>query len=501
MPLAVHLHTQVIIDMNLAIASANRLQPERAEEIGGLLLGRIEYPTSSRPIIHIEKFDPIESEHRRGPSYDLSERDKRVLARKLAWWNSHGRKEYLRPVGFYRTHTRRGLYLDKDDSVLLVNYFPEPYAVVLLVRPEPGGNSVGGFFFWEDGDMHREATYQEFPFNPAKLPLVSAPPAPATELPGLRVDGEPALPPSTGQIARPESTVQPHSPASSWGRMALPVAVGLIAGAIVYGLVVHKPQTRPASERRTALSARATKPAPEIAAVTPVQPPAASAAPAASAPPIAPIEKPSPFLQRAKTAAKSVPAAPVRTANPQPPQPPPSPTGSASRTSPAPTATVVVPSRAEPAPPPATVPEPPVLAPISAPVRIEQPRHPVRHATVTVEPVSGSKIGRVVGHIPGLGRLRKRDKGFVPARPIRQVTPTVPADEHLANDVPVDVKVTVDPAGNVASVDSRGGDKQLSRLAADAARNWQFVPARHNDETVTSEMILHFTFKGTAAQP
>ena len=112
--------------------------------------------------------------------------------------------------------------------------------------------------------------------------------------------------------------------------------------------------------------------------------------------------------------------------------------------------------------------------------------------------MSGSKIGRVVGHIPGLGRL-KRNKDFVPARPIRQVTPTVPADEHLARDVPVDVRVMVDPAGNVAGVDPRGGDRELARLAAEAARSWQFVPARRNDETVSSELILHFTFKGTAA--
>jgi TonB family protein len=118
-----------------------------------------------------------------------------------------------------------------------------------------------------------------------------------------------------------------------------------------------------------------------------------------------------------------------------------------------------------------------------------------------VEPVSGSKIGRVVGRIPGFGRLGRKNKDFVPARPIRQITPTAPAGEHLARDVPVDVKVTVDPAGNVASADSRGGDRELSRLAVDAARSWQFVPARRNDETVTSELILHFTFKGTSAQP
>ena len=77
----------------------------------------------------------------------------------------------------------------------------------------------------------------------------------------------------------------------------------------------------------------------------------------------------------------------------------------------------------------------------------------------------------------------------------------LPVDEPLTRDVPVDLRITVDPAGYVADVEqaSRGADKQLVRLAEDAARNWQFVPARRNDESVSSELILHFMFKGPAS--
>jgi TonB family protein len=115
---------------------------------------------------------------------------------------------------------------------------------------------------------------------------------------------------------------------------------------------------------------------------------------------------------------------------------------------------------------------------------------------VTIEPVSGSKIGRIVGHIP---LLHRRRKDFTPARPIRQVAPSVPADEQLARDVPVDLRITVDPAGNVSDVEqtSRGASQELVRLASDAARSWQFVPARRDDETVSSELILHFKFPGS----
>jgi TonB family protein len=119
--------------------------------------------------------------------------------------------------------------------------------------------------------------------------------------------------------------------------------------------------------------------------------------------------------------------------------------------------------------------------------------------TVTVEPVRESKVGRLVGHIPGLRRLEKKNQNFVPARPIREIAPATPASEQLEHDVPVDLRVRIDPSGRVASIEpaSKAGNPRLADLAADAARNWQFEPARRNDEQVSSELILHFTFRST----
>jgi hypothetical protein len=278
----------------------------------------------------------------------------------------------------------------------------------------------------------------------------------------------------------------------------IPVAAGVLAGAMISGLAVRKgSRTAPPPQRTPAAVSKATpaisNPAPTIAAVIP------PAAPEKQDEPLPPLEKPSPFQPKPRTMSKP---ATVRPAGPA--QLPPTANGSAARTEPAPPAAVVVHGTSEPSPEIAAAPvvPPAPLAPITTPARIEQPKRITRQAIVTVEPVSGSKIGRVVGHIPGLGRLRKASKGFVPARPIRQITPTVPQDEQLDRDIPVDVHVMVDPAGNVASVDARGGDKELSRVAEEAARSWQFVPARRNDESVSSELILHFTFKGNgSAQP
>jgi hypothetical protein len=69
----------------------------------------------------------------------------------------------------YRSHTRLGLYLDQDDQALIQNYFPGPNQVYLLVRPHASKTSVGGFFFWEEGTIHRQSTYLEFPFSRAEI--------------------------------------------------------------------------------------------------------------------------------------------------------------------------------------------------------------------------------------------------------------------------------------------------------------------------------------------
>ena len=143
--------------------------PPRGLEVGGLLLGR--FTPEDRPTTIIEDFEPIESEHRRGPSYTLSERDRRLLAKRLrARANLGG----LDVVGYWRSHTRPGLYLDQDDYSTILTYFTYPSQVFLLVKPSAAGQSVGGLFFWEDGDIHRESPYEEFRFEGDQL-LASAP--------------------------------------------------------------------------------------------------------------------------------------------------------------------------------------------------------------------------------------------------------------------------------------------------------------------------------------
>ena len=139
--------------------------PTRGLEVGGLLLGRS--TPEDRPTTIIEDFEPIESEHRRGPSYTLSEKDRGLLERRLS---AHVNRRGLGVVGYWRSHTRPGLYLDQEDYSVILTYFSNPSQVFLLVKPSMGGQSVGGFFFWADGDIRRESPYEEFLFDQERLP-------------------------------------------------------------------------------------------------------------------------------------------------------------------------------------------------------------------------------------------------------------------------------------------------------------------------------------------
>src|SRR5580700_1375419 len=155
---------QVSLDLiaRLGVAAQQGLGAgPRGNEIGGILLGRT-LPGFGRAVL-IEDFEPTPCEHLRGASYALSPKDRRVLGTRLA------RRPARDVVGYFRSHTRPGMYLDQDDFAVFSHYFPEASQVFLLVRPATQGPAMGGFFFWENGELDRRSTYRQFPFDPARL--------------------------------------------------------------------------------------------------------------------------------------------------------------------------------------------------------------------------------------------------------------------------------------------------------------------------------------------
>lgn len=105
--------------------------PRRGLEIGGILLGRTEV-TDHCVNLYIDGYRTVDSEHRWGPSYLLSEGDSERLQEEI-------RRSPEQAVGLFRTHTRsQDLALDASDSELLTRCFGQPSALFLLLAPVPG---------------------------------------------------------------------------------------------------------------------------------------------------------------------------------------------------------------------------------------------------------------------------------------------------------------------------------------------------------------------------
>jgi hypothetical protein len=135
---------------------------KQGAELGGVLFGRTLQPE----IIEITEFEFIHSEHHRGTIFALGLRERYRLARQLAAMNSGSD---VRPVGFFRTHLRPGLFLDQDDFAFMTEAFADPAQVALLIRPAEAGPAAAGFFIWEEGDIDRRQTPLSFPFDSQAL--------------------------------------------------------------------------------------------------------------------------------------------------------------------------------------------------------------------------------------------------------------------------------------------------------------------------------------------
>ncbi len=420
----------------------------RGTEIGGLLLGKI-LPGFGRTVL-IEDFELMPCEYLRGASYTLSPADRKLLGARVA------RSKAGRVVGYFRSHTRPGMYLDQDDFAVFGRYFPDPSQVFLLVRPSTEGPATGGFFFWEDGDINRRSPYRQFPFDSQRLstggfPITGGPPAPTpiTRLAPVAVP-KPVTPMPREQGERGMLRKAPQIP---W--MVVPIIAGLF---LVAGLFVS--ENRP-TKRDVAPPAKASPPAEMVEPLLPEPEPQAAVPAAKDEPVAAPAPEAAPRPSIASTP-KQLPAVPAP----------------------------VSPVKAARAPDRVVEP-PPMLAtpfektaPAIAAVLPSHVKAPPREAEVSYEQPHAGVFKRAFHKIAA--------EGFVPASPTRQVAPAAPAASAGVGDV--DLKVFIDETGNVTRVQVLTKGSDLAARSVDAARQWRFTPARKHDKPVASEMVLHFQF-------
>jgi proteasome lid subunit RPN8/RPN11 len=227
---------------------------------GGIEVGGVLYGTREGRNIRVEAVRPISCEHARGPSFQLSDKDRTSLQEQLAEDRNDPRLEGLITVGWYLSHTRSEIALSESDLEIYTAYFPAPWQVTFVIRPGRGGSMRGGFFVREpDGTVKSEQSYLEFNF-PDRLAgvldrPVERPPDPQVDRPpreraadrrGLTVALTPLVPREQALVPRAAEDALPQflnaAPPSRRKWPWLVVWAVVVLAAAVVGLRYWMPQ-------------------------------------------------------------------------------------------------------------------------------------------------------------------------------------------------------------------------------------------------------------------
>jgi len=177
---AIQVHPDVLARLAMEVRVAFKRVPRRGLEVGGILLGRVDEGNDTTTF-WMEGFEPIDSEHRSGPSYILSEPDLVRLREALI-------KKGTASIGIFRSQTRsQELLLEEADSKLFEECFAGGDALYFLACPAA---AKAAFFVRENGEM--KCVY-EFGLG-------------SSFAPGVAAHGVPE--PETDEIVQPPQEIQ-----------------------------------------------------------------------------------------------------------------------------------------------------------------------------------------------------------------------------------------------------------------------------------------------------
>jgi hypothetical protein len=119
-------------------------------------------------------------------------------------------------------------------------------------------------------------------------------------------------------------------------------------------------------------------------------------------------------------------------------------------------------------------------------------------ATATIELAKPKLLRRVLHKLPGLRKYPTAGSSeFVPPRPMHEIQFVLPPGRvlALAKKEQIDLRASIDASGRVTRVEVLSPrDEELVTLAAYAAGNWNFAPAKLDEQAVPEDVILHFRF-------
>ena len=264
-PVAVRIPLAVMEKLEREAVESYRSLTSRGSEIGGLLFGSVN--PGNPATVEIASYEALPCEYSTGPLYHLSESELARLDRTIEERRAAG----VHAVGYFRSHTRKGLGLDAADLALLDARFAGAHDIALVVRPSATKSSVAGIFIREEGKIRSESTYLEFP---------------------LRV----------GQQEAREA-------AKSEGSVAGPRTVPAAPAAPVAPRPVVRAQIVPIASRREIMPVPVDSPAVPVPEELPAVEPEAPAPKPAAEP--APLEKPAPVAAKEEAAPLPAPKPPA----------------------------------------------------------------------------------------------------------------------------------------------------------------------------------------------
>ena len=262
-PLIVHLPLTLVDRLESEAVENFRSLSSRGSEIGGLLLGSI--APGSPAEASLDDYELIPCDYSRGPLYRLSDAD---LGRFEQAIERHSSGPGSRVIGYFRSHTRKGLSLDAEDLSFFEPRFLEPQHIVLLIRPFATKASTAGIFIRENGRIHGEASYHEFPFRSSELSTTRTP-APKAEASAPAAAPPSAPNPTTAATARLVARAQ-IVPIASRREIALPEPANSNATAVpIVSDIVDTPPPAPQKGTPAVLALESNSPAAPMEKVEP----------------------------------------------------------------------------------------------------------------------------------------------------------------------------------------------------------------------------------------
>jgi hypothetical protein len=207
-------------------------------EVGGLLLG-----WRGADQVLIEDFEPVPCEHLAGPSYALSEEDRRGLEETLEWLRTEHSSVSL--LGFYRSQARAQSGPDEYDRELFDRYCPGSDSLFLLLEPDENQAIAARFFLRSQGVFRPASKPAAFPVeSPWELAV-----SPVEAPPNRGVDTRPSerryVLPSPTRPSRSADEEPEENPPHHWQWIAATVV--LLLGGAVLGYLSVGSQSRPSA--------------------------------------------------------------------------------------------------------------------------------------------------------------------------------------------------------------------------------------------------------------